>query len=151
MHTYQIANSILENYKREKLTDERVQFLKAQAQEQLDEIAQNEALYKRFLEKANAPEGIESIIIWMLIMSNETLCEEYIDVCNKNFREIIPVSDLADLLIYLIYLKKIKSEEVDGFEYLLAQKTEGVDEFDQYAFTNVLLYVQKSKEIEMEF
>lgn len=151
MHTYQIANSILQNYKNEKLSDERVNFLISQASEQLEEIAQNEELYNRFLEKANANAEIDSTILWMLIMSNETLCEEYIEECNKKFREIIPVSDLADLLVYFIYLKKIKNVETDGFELLLSQKTEGIDEFDQYAFTNVLLYVQKSKEVEMEF
>ncbi len=116
MHTYQIANSILENYKNEKLSDDRVEFLKRQAKEQLDEIAQNKKLYKRFLEKIDVSEKIDSTILWMLIMSNETLCEEYIDECRKTFREIIPVSDLADLLLYFIYLKKIKGIESDGFE-----------------------------------
>ena len=84
-------------------------------------------------------------------MSNEDICDEYIDEFDKDFREIIPVSDLADLLVYIVHLKKVKNIELDGFDYLLEYKHEGKDEMDQYAFTNALLYIQKSKEVEIEF
>ena len=63
----------------------------------------------------------------------------------------IPVSDLADLLLYLVYLKKVKDNALDGFDYLFTYKNDGIEEMDQYAFTNVLLYIQKSKEVEIEF
>jgi len=84
-------------------------------------------------------------------MSNEDICEEYIDEFDKSYREIIPVSDLADLLCYVVHLKKVKNIELDGFDYLLEYKHGGIEEMDQYAFSNVLLHVQKSKEIEIEF
>jgi len=84
-------------------------------------------------------------------MSNEAICDEYISEFNKDFREIIPVSDLADLLIYIVHLKKVQNIELDGFDYLLEYQQDGIQEVDQYAFTNALLYIQKSKEIEMEF
>ena len=77
--------------------------------------------------------------------------DEYIDEFNKDFREIIPSSDLADLLLYSVHLKKVKNIELDGFDYLLEYEGEGIEEVDQYAFTNALLYIQKSKEIQMEF
>ncbi|MDM5264499.1 hypothetical protein PF327_09850 [Sulfurovum sp. XTW-4] len=151
MHTLQIAESVLDDYRNNKLTEERINFLITQANEQLDEISQNKEIYESFLNKVNAPQKIDNIILWILLMSNEDICEEYIDEFNKDFREIIPVSDLADLLVYVIHLKKIKNIELDGYDYLLEYKHEGIDEVDQYAFANVLLHVQKSKEVDIEF
>lgn len=151
MDTFQISESVLDNYRNEKLTDERIDFLISQTNEQLEEISQNEEIYKRFLEKVNAPEKIDNIILWILFMSNEDICDEYIDEFDKGFREIIPVSDLADLLAYSIHLKKIKNIELDGFDYLMKYEHPGIDEMDQYCFTNVLLYVQQSKEVKLEF
>ncbi|EIF52026.1 hypothetical protein [Sulfurovum sp. AR] len=151
MHTLQIAESVLDDYRNNKLTEERINFLITQANEQLDEISQNKEIYDSFLNKVNAPQKIDNIILWILLMSNEDICEEYIDEFDKNFREIIPVSDLADLLVYVIHLKKIKNIELDGYNYLLEYKHEGIDEVDQYAFANVLLHVQKSKEVDIEF
>lgn len=84
-------------------------------------------------------------------MSDEDIVDEYISAFNKKFREIIPISDLADLLLYAVHLKKVKNITLDGFDYFLEYEHDGKDEVDQYCFTNVLLYVQKSKEAEMEF
>ena len=151
MHTLQIAEKVLDGYHNEKLTAERIDFLKTQADEQLDEIAKNKEIYDSFLNKVNAPQKIEKIILWVLFMSNEDIVEEYIDEFGKSFREIIPVSDLADLLIYAIHLKKLQNIELDGFEYLLEYEHAGIEEVDQFAFTNVLLYVEKSKQVEIEF
>ncbi len=151
MHTLQIAESVLDDYRNNKLTDERINFLITQANEQLDEISQNKEIYESFLHKVNAPQKIDNIILWILLMSNEDICEEYIDEFGKDFREIIPVSDLADLLVYIVHLKKIKNIELDGYDYLLGYKHEGIDEVDQYAFANVLLHVQRSKEVDIEF
>ncbi len=151
MHTLQIAESVLDDYRNNKLSEERINFLITQANEQLDEISQNKEIYHSFLNKVDAPKKIDNIILWILFMSNEDICEEYIDEFDKDFREIIPVSDLADLLVYIIHLKKIKNIELDGFDYLLEYKHDGIDEVDQYSFANVLLYIQRSKEIEIEF
>ena len=151
MHTFQIAESVLDGYKNDKLSEERINFLITQANEQLDEISQNKEIYNSFLNKVNAPQKIDNIILWILLMSNEDICDEYIDEFDKDFREIIPVSDLADLLLYIVHLKKVKNIELDGFDYLLEYQDEGIDQMDQYAFTNALLYIQKSKEVEMEF
>ncbi len=151
MHTLQIAESVLDDYRNNKLTEERINFLITQANEQLDEISQNKEIYDSFLNKVNAPQKIDNIILWILLMSNEDICEEYIDEFDKGFREIIPVSDLADLLVYVIHLKKIQNIELDGYDYLLEYKHEGIDEVDQYGFANVLLHVQKSKEVPLEF
>ena len=151
MHTLQIAESVLDDYRNNKLTEERINFLITQANEQLDEIAQNKEIYDSFLDKVNPPEKIDNIILWILLMSNEDICDEYIDEFDKGFREIIPVSDLADLLVYIVHLKKLKNIEVDGFDYLLEYQHPGIDEVDQYGFANVLLHVQKSKEVEIEF
>lgn len=151
MHTLQIAESVLDDYRNNKLTEERINFLITQANEQLDEISQNQEIYNNFLNKVDAPKKIDNIILWILFMSNEDICEEYIDEFDKNFREIIPVSDLADLLVYVIHLKKIKNIELDGYDYLLEYNHDGIDEVDQYAFANVLLHVQRSKEVDIEF
>ena len=153
MHTYQIAESVLDGYKNEKLTDERINFLTAQVNEQLDEIAQNEELYKSFLNRVNAPQKIDKTILWILLMSNEGICDDYISECNKNYREIIPISDLADLLLYVIHLKKVQNMELEGFDHLVESEEAGIEEVDQYAFTNALLYIQKlkEKEVEMQF
>ena len=152
MHTFQIAQTVLNNYRNDKLGDERIDFLKAQAHEQLEEIAQNKELYAHLLQKVNAPEKIEPIILWMLMMSDEDIVDTYIDKFGKKkFREIIPVSDLADLLLYTVHLYKVKHIEPDGFAYLLEYEHDGKDEFDQFCVTNVLLYLQKSKEVEIEF
>ena len=106
MHTLQIAESVLDDYRNNKLSEERINFLITQANEQLDEISQNKEIYHSFLNKVNAPQKIDNIILWILFMSNEDICDEYIDEFDKDFREIIPVSDLADLLVYVVHLKK---------------------------------------------
>ena len=151
MHTLQIAELVLDGYIKGKLTEERVDFLKTQVNEQLDEISQNKEIYDSFLNRVNAPEKIDKIILWILLMSNEGIVDDYIDEFGKSFREIIPVSDLAELLIYSIHLKKVKNSALDGFEYLLEYEHDGIEEVDQFAFTNVLLYVEKSKKVEIEF
>jgi len=151
MDTFQIAESVLDSYKQDKLSEERINFLITQANEQLEEISQNKEIYESFLDKVDPPQEIDNIILWILLMSNEDICDEYIDEFDKGFREIIPVSDLADLLVYIVHLKKMKNIELDGFDYLLEYNHEGIDQMDQYAFTNVLLNVQKSKEVALEF
>ncbi|MDP2077491.1 MAG: hypothetical protein Q8J85_05555 [Sulfuricurvum sp.] len=151
MHTFQIAESVLDAYRNYKLSDERINFLITQANEQLAEMAQNKELYDSFLNKVNAPERIDNIILWILLMSNEAIGGKYIREFGKGFRKFIPVSDLADLLLYAIHLKKLKNIELDGFDYLLEYEEEGIEVMDQYAFTNVLLYIQTSKEVQMEF
>lgn len=151
MHTFQIAKSVLDGYKNDKLSEERINFLTTQANEQLNEISQNKEIYSRFLNQVKAPQKIDNIILWILLMSNERICDEYIDEFNKDFREIIPVSDLADLLLYAVHLKKVKNIELEGFDYLLKYEEGGIEEMDQYAFTNALLYIQQSKEVQMEF
>ena len=79
-------------------------------------------------------------------MSNEDICCEYINKFDKDFIDIIPVSDLSDLLLYIVHLQKVKDEQLDGFDYLMQYKEAGIEDVDQYCFTNVLLYIQKSKE-----
>ena len=151
MNTLQIKDLILDNYYNDKLNGERINFLITQANEQLDEISQNKELYDSFLKQVDAPQDIDNIILWILLMSNEDIVNDYIDTFSKDFREIIPVSDLADLLLYTVYLQKVKSTELEGFDYFSGYDHEGIDEMDQYAFTNVLLFIQKSKEIAIEF
>ena len=151
MLTFQLAEPVLEGYKNEKLTEERINFLTTQANEQLDEISQNKEIYDSFLNKVNAPQKIDNIILWILLMSNEGICWDYIEEFDKNFRDVIPVSDLADLLLYSVYLKKVKNIDLDGFDYLLEYQEDGMEEVDQFAFTNTFLYIQKSKEVAIEF
>jgi len=151
MHTFQISESVLDGYKNEKLTKQRIDFLITQVNEQLDEISQDQEIYNSFLNKVNTPKKIDNIILWILLMSHEGICEEYTSEWSKGFRDIIPVSDLADLLLYVIHLKKVQNIELDGLDFLLQYDKEGIEEVDQFAFTNALLYIQKSKEVEMEF
>jgi len=151
MHTFQIAKPVLDDYRNNKLSTQRIDSLIKQAQDQLDELSQNEKLYNSFLEKINPPKNVDKIILWMLIMSNDDMCSDYSDEFNKNYRPIIPVSDLADLLLYIVHLKQVENVDLDGFDFLLDYEYGGIDEMDQYCFTNVLLHVQKSKEVQMEF
>jgi len=151
MLTFQLAEPVLDDYKNDKLTEERINFLKTQANEQLDEISQNKEIYHSFLNKVNAPQKIDNIILWILLMSNEGICWDYIEEFDKKFRDVIPVSDLADLLLYSVYLKKVKNIELEGFDYLLEYKEDGMEEVDQFAFTNTFLYIQKSKEVQIDF
>jgi len=151
MHTMQIAEKVLDGHRNDKLSEERINFLITQANEQLDEIAQNKEIYDSFLNKVNAPQNVDKIILWILFMSNEGIVDDYIDVFGKDFREIIPVSDLADLLIYAVHLKNVKNTELEGFDYLVEYDYAGMEEVDQFAFTNVLLYVEKSKEVKIAF
>jgi hypothetical protein len=108
MHTFQIAESLLENFRNDKLSDVRINFLITQANEQLLEMAQNKELYDGFLAKVKAPERIDNIILWILLMSNEGIGSKYIREFKKDFRKFIPVSDLADLLLYIVHLKKVE-------------------------------------------
>ena len=151
MNTLQIAGSALDGYKNEKLSDERINALVTQANEQIDEIAQNKELYDSFLTQVNAPKKIDNIILWVLFMSNEDICSEYIDAFDKDFSDNIPISDLADLLIYIVFLKKVKNTELEGFDYLSDYEEEGIEDVDQFALTNSFLYIQKTKEVQIDF
>ena len=151
MNTSQIAESALDGYKNEKLSDDRINFLITQANEQLDEISQNKEMYNSFLNQVNAPQKIDNIILWILLMSNEDIVDAYISEFDKDFNDIIPVSDLADLLFYSVYLKKVKNTELDGFNYLVEYEHEGIADVDQYSLTNTFLYIQQSKEVQIEF
>ncbi|CAA6807062.1 MAG: Unknown protein [uncultured Sulfurovum sp.] len=84
-------------------------------------------------------------------MSDEDICDEYIEEFNKDFEVEIPVNDLSDLLFYIIHLKKVKEITLDGFEYLAEYKSEGIEEVDQYSFTNAFAYLQRTKEVKMDF
>jgi len=151
MDTFQIAAPVLETYKNVKLSDERIDFLIAQANEQLEEISQKKEIYEGFLNKIKAPEKMDNIVRWILIMSNEGVCEDYSSEFSKGFRDIIPVSDLADLLFHCVFLNKVKGVELEGFDYLLEYESEGMEEIDQYSVINVLAYIQTTKEVQIQF
>jgi hypothetical protein len=151
MNTFEITKSALEGYKNEKLGDFRIDALIIQASKQIDEISQDKALYNTFLAEVNAPLKIDKTILWILLMSNEDICCDYINAFKKEFRKIIPISDLSDLLVYSIYLKKVKNITLEGFDDLLEYEEDGMEELDQYSFTNVFLYIQKLKEVSISF
>lgn len=151
MHTFQIAQKVLEDYRAAKLPDERIDFLINQANEQLDEISQNEEIYNKFLDEVEAPQPINNIILWILFMSNDDICSDYKYKFKKGFTTRLPISDIADLLVHIIHMTKSQDAKLDGFDYLMGYKEDGLEEADQYAFANVLLFVQKSKEAQMEF
>ena len=48
MHTFQITESVLDSYKNDKLSEERINTLLTQVNEQLDEISQNKEIYDSF-------------------------------------------------------------------------------------------------------
>ncbi len=75
----------------------------------------------------------------------KSIVEEYIEEFDKDFTDMIPVCDLADLLFYMVYAIKVKGESFEGFDYLLTYKTPGMIEVDQHAVTNALAYIQKIK------
>jgi len=145
MNTPQIAASALDGYKNAKLSDERINFLIAQANEQLDEISGNKELYDEFLEEVNAPKKVDNIILWILFMSNEDICRDYINAFDKDLMKVVPRSDLADLLLYSVYLKKVKNTELDGYDYLVEYDGEGMEDVDQYTLTNAFSIFNKQK------
>ena len=145
MNTYQITENVLVEYRDLMIKDERVAFLKSQADEQLEEIAGNEEIYNRLLEKVKAPANVDNMILWIALMSDESIVEEYIEEFDKDFTDMIPVCDLADMLFYMVYAIKVKGESFEGFDYLLSYKTPGMVEVDQHAVTNALAYIQKIK------
>jgi len=151
MNTFAITESVLTGYITERLSETRIDFLVKQANEQLDEISQNKEVYDGFLAEVEAPEKIDNLILWILLMSNVEICSEYISQFDKDFEDEIPIFDLSDLLFYVVYLIKVKNVELDGFDYLLEYEEEGMDEVDQCSFTNAFLYIQKSKEVQIEF
>jgi len=151
MNTPQIAETALDGYKNEKLSDERINFLIAQANEQLNEISGNKELYDEFLEEVNAPKKVDNIILWILFMSNEDICRDYINAFDKDLMKVVPRSDVADLLLYSVYLSKVKKTELDGYDYLLEYDGEGMEDVDQYALTNAFLYIQQTKEVAIDF
>ncbi|MCF6244961.1 MAG: hypothetical protein L3J43_07975 [Sulfurovum sp.] len=151
MNTYQITQTALEGYMKEKLSEKRINFLLAQANEQIDEITQNKELYEEFLEEVNAPEKVDKIILWMLFMSDEYIVFDYIKAFDKDLKKTIPISDLSDLLFYVIHLKKVKEITLDGFDYLMEYEEDGIEEVDQFSFTNAFLYIQKLKEVQIDF
>ena len=151
MNTFQIAASALEGYKNTKLSDERIDALVKQANMQIAEIIENKELYDSFLSQVDAPLEVDNIILWVLFMSNEDICDEYIEAFDKDFSDSIPVSDLADLLIYIVYLKKVKDVELKGYDYLEGYEDGDIEDVDQFALTNAFLYIQKTKEVQIDF
>lgn len=151
MNTFQIAASALEGYKNTKLSDARINLLVEQANTQIAQIAQNKELYDGFVSQVDAPQPVDNIILWVLFMSNEDICDEYIEAFDKDFSDNIPISDLADLLIYIVYLKKVKDVELKGYDYLEGYEDGDIEDVDQFALTNAFLYIQKTKEVQIDF
>jgi len=151
MNTFQITESVLDGYINDIIAEKRINFLVAQANEQINEISKNKEIYDGFLDEINAPKKIDKLILWVLFMSDEDICSQYISEFNKDFEDTIPVSDLADLVFYIAYLQKVKNSNLDGYDYLSEYNEEGMQEVDQFAFTNGFLYIQKLKEVPIEF
>ena len=151
MNTFQISKTALAGYKETKLSDERINTLVEQANIQIEEIAQNKEVYERFLTQVGASKEFDNIILWILFMSNEDICSDYIDEYDKDFSDNIPVSDLADLLIYAVYLKKVKEVTLEGYDYLDDYEEGDIEDVDQFALTNAFLYIQKTKEVQIDF
>lgn len=151
MNTFQIAKTALAGYKDAKLSDERINTLVEQANKQIEEIAQNKEVYERFLTQVGASKEFDNIILWILFMSNEDICSDYIDEYDKDFSDNIPISDLADLLIYAVYLKKVKEVTLEGYDYLDDYEEGDIEDVDQFALTNAFLYIQKTKEVQIDF
>ena len=151
MNTFQIAASALEGYKNTSLSDVRIDALVEQANIQIAEIVQNKELYDGFVSQVDAPSEVDKLILWVLFMSDEDICSEYIEAFDKDFSDSIPISDLADLLIYIVYLKKVKDVELEGFEYLDDYRGGDIEDVDQFALTNAFLYIQKTKEVQIDF
>lgn len=145
MNTYQITEKILTEYRDLMIKDDRVAFLKAQADEQIEELKGNAEVYQSFLEKVDAPKKVDNMVLWIALMSDEDIVEEYIEAYEKDFDEMIPVCDLGDMLFYMVYAMKVKGESFEGFDYLLEYKTPGMKEVDQHAVSNALAYIQKIK------
>lgn len=150
MHTIQIAPEVLEDYKN-KVGQERFDFLISQAKEQLEEISQNEEIYNSYLEKINIAGKVDNIVLWILFMSNAEICSDYISKFNKDFFDMVPENDLADLLFYTVYLKKCENNELNGIVYLVESNDNVVEDVDQSSFMNVLCHIQKQKTPQMEF
>jgi len=151
MNTFQIVGAVLEEYQNKVIGTKRVDALTAQANEQISEIAQNRELYDGFLKQVNAPEPIDNIILWVLFMSHEDICCDYIEAFDKDFEEEIPLNDLGDLLVHIAQVQNVQMIELDGYDYLAKYNKEIMEEIDQHAVTNVLAYIQKSKHVEIEF
>jgi len=151
MNTFAITESVLTGYITERLSETRIDFLVKQANEQLDEISKNKEIYNSFLAQIEAPQKVDNLILWVLFMSNEEICFEYINKFDKDFEEELPIFDLSDLIFYIVYLKKVKNADLDGFDYFLSYKDEGLAEADHCSFTNAFLYVQKLKEVQINF
>ena len=151
MNTFQIAESVLNEYKNSVLGDDRINLLITQANEQIDEISGNKEMHNAFLERVNAPQKLDNLVLWILFMSNEDICSDYIDEFDKDFEDEIPINDLADLLLYIAHLQKFQKTELEGLNYLLEYEEGDIVEVDQHCVTNVLAYIQKSKQVEIEF
>ena len=151
MNTFQIAESVLDTYKNEIIGVERTDFLVAQANEQINEISGNKEIYDGFLNKVSAPQKIDNLVLWILFMSNEDICSDYIDGFDKDFEDEIPMNDLADLLLYIAHLQKVQNIALEGLDYLLEYEDGNIEEVDQHSVTNVLAYIQKSKQVAIEF
>ena len=151
MNTFQITELALNNYKTDRLPDTRINLLLEQVNEQIDELSQHKEIYSSFLEDIDAPENLDNIILWILLMSNEDVCRDYINQCKKDLKKVIPVSDMADLLLYAAYLTKVQKTKPEGYDFLSGYYEEEMEEVDQYAVTNVLHHIQQSKEVQIQF
>jgi len=151
LHTEQISQTVLTNYIHDRLSSERIEMLTTQAKEQIEEIRTDQTLYEQFLQKTGAPKEIDTRVLWVAMMCDDDICSEYISRFKKPFADRIPVSDLADLIVYLIHTQKSKEDEIAGYDFLMAYEKGDIDDVDQYAFTNVLLYIQQSKEGDLCF
>lgn len=150
MHTIQIADEVLEDYKNI-IGIERFEFLVEQAKDQLKEISQNGELYNSYLEKIKIAGKVDDLVLWILFFSNENICSDYIKQFKKDFFDMVPENDLADLFFYIVYLKKCKNNELDGIVYLVESNDKAIEDVDQSSFMNVLCHIQKQKQPEIDF
>lgn len=150
MQIFEITNEVVEGYV-EKVGQERIDFLVNQAKEQIEEIAQDEKVYLDYLNKAQASVKVDKLVLWVLFMSLEDICFDYIEKFNKDFFEETPMNDLADLSMYIVYLTNSKGEKLDGIQYMSESNEQRLKEIDHHSVTNLLLYVQQQKQQAMEF
>ena len=90
-------------------------------------------------------------MLWVLFMSHEDVCLDYNKTFKKEFHNMIPENDLADLYFYTVYLKKCQDNELDGIVYLVESDLDEIDDVDRANFMNILCHIQKQKEPQMDF
>lgn len=150
MQIFEIAPEVLKGHV-QRMGQDRVNELVSQAKEQISEIATRPEVLESYLGQVGLEKRVDDLVVWILFMMDEDICDAYNEIFEKGFFKMIPLNDLSDLTIYVANLIKTENKNIDGVDNIINCNTGTSKEVDHHSVTNLLYYIQQEKQNQMQF